>query len=67
MAHQIRKTVQLNKDNVEWLLKTYPSKTGESLSWACDMLLTEFRKAHEKTPQDYAMAGARSLHETLEG
>jgi hypothetical protein len=59
----VRKTVTLTKDNIEWLEEVYGR---DSLSWALDMLLQEFRKAHTHTPQHYALLGAMELTKQVE-
>lgn len=58
----VRKTVELSKDNVDWLNAHYPKNL-----WAIlDMLLEKFRFAHDKTPEDYAEIGARELKQFLD-
>ena len=59
----VRKTVTLTKDNIAWLEEIYGK---DSLSWALDMLLQEFRKTHTHTPQHYAMLGAMELAKQVE-
>lgn len=60
----IRKTVELDRELVLWLNKTYPRG---SFSWACNLLLAEFKKAHKETPQDYAALGAAELKKLING
>lgn len=63
----IRKTVELEKDNVEWFTETYSGVTNNaSLSWVLNLMLAKFREAHEKTPDDYARIGAAELKKMLE-
>lgn len=58
----VRKTVELSRDNVEWLSEHYPKNL-----WAIlDLLLEKFRMAHDKTPQDYAEIGAMELKKFLD-
>lgn len=60
----VKKKVELDEEDVSWFTDTYGS--GASLSWALGMLLGEFRKAHEKTPQELGAIGAAELKRMLE-
>jgi hypothetical protein len=58
-----KKCVDLVTVDVEWFENTYPRG---SFSWILSMLLSEFRIAMEKSPQDYAKIGAQAMREMLE-
>lgn len=63
----MRKTVELAEDNVNWFYDTYGEiSNNASLSWVLDLMLEQFRKAHDKTPQEYAVIGAAALKEMLQ-
>ncbi len=62
---QLRKTIQVSKDDYDWFIKTYGPEAN--LSWALGQLLSEFRVAHVRTPQDYAKIAAKELSEQIEG
>lgn len=64
----VRKTVELNEDNVEWFYKTYEGIGGKpSLSWVLDLMLEKFKEAHVHTPAEYAILGAAELKRQLSG
>lgn len=64
---RIRKTVELDSDNVEWFQDTYAGVGGQaSLSWLMDLMLAKFREAHDKTPAQLAEIGAQELKRLLE-
>lgn len=64
----IRKTVELSEDNVTWFQETYSGITNNaSLSWVLDLMLTKFREAHDKTPEQLAAIGAAELKRMLSG
>ena len=56
------KHVQLNKRNVDKLYELYGS---DKLSWTLDMLLEAFIDAHQVTPQELAIVGAKQLKKLL--
>lgn len=63
----VRKTVELNEENVDWFYHTYEAIGGKpSLSWVLDLMLEEFRKQHTHTPADLAKLGAAELKRMLE-
>lgn len=63
----VRKTVELDEDNVDWFYKSYGEVGGKpSLSWVLDLMLAEFRKAHERSPAELAAIGAAELKRILE-
>lgn len=61
---QIRKNVSLNKDDIDWFHKTYGEEA--SLSWVLTLLLSEYKKIHDKTPAEYAEIAAKQLVESQE-
>lgn len=62
----VRKNVELTEDNVNWFYETYGEiSNNASLSWVLDLMLTQFRAAHEHTPQEYAKIGAAELKKIL--
>jgi hypothetical protein len=62
----VRKSVELAEENVNWFYETYGDiSNNASLSWVLDLMLTEFRKAHDKTPQELAAIGAAELKKLL--
>ena len=63
MSGTVDRHVAIDEDNVKWFNETYPKG---SFGWLFNMLLTEFRKAHSMTPQDYGAIGARELKKKLE-
>lgn len=64
----IRKTVELDEDNVNWYYDTYAGITNNaSLSWVLDLMLAKFREAHDKTPEQLAEIGASELKKLLQG
>lgn len=64
----VRKTVELSEDNVTWFQETYSGITNNaSLSWVLDLMLTKFREAHDKTPEQLAEIGASELKKLLQG
>ena len=64
----IRKTVELSEENVNWFQETYSGITNNaSLSWVLDLMLTKFREAHDKTPEQLAEIGAAELRKLLAG
>lgn len=63
----VRKTVELNADNIAWFQETYGAASSRaSLSWVLDMLLTKFREAHTITPEELAAIGAAELKKMLQ-
>lgn len=64
----IRKSVELDENNVQWFHDTYSGITNKaSLSWLLDLMLQKFRDAHEKTPEQLAEIGAAELKKLLAG
>jgi len=64
----VRKTVELNEDNVSWFYETYEGVGGKpSLSWVLDLMLQKFKEAHTHTPAEYATVGAAELKRILSG
>lgn len=64
----VRKTVELDEENVSWFNETYGEVGGKpSLSWVLDLMLTQFRAAHTHTPAELAAVGAIELKKLLEG
>lgn len=64
----VRRNVELNEDDVKWFYETYSGLTNAaSLSWVLSLMLSEFRKAHDKTPAELAAIGAQELKKLLEG
>ena len=62
----VRKTVELTEDNVTWFYDTYGEiSNNASLSWMLDLMLEQFRKAHDKTPAELAAIGAAELKKLL--
>ena len=63
----IRKTVELDEDNVNWFNETYGGAVTNkaSLSWVLDLLLKKFREAHQVTPEQLAAIGAEELKKLL--
>ena len=58
----VRKTVELNKEDIAWFEETYPHG---SLSAMLQMLLGRFREITIHTPQEYADIAARALSEEI--
>lgn len=63
MASTVRKTVEFDRDNLEWFEQHYP---GTSFWWLQNELLAAFRNAHVHTPQHYAILGAQAVRELIE-
>ena len=55
--------VMLSSENLEWYEQQY---AGATLSWALDMLFTNFRLAHVSTPGDYAKIAAENGIKSIE-
>lgn len=62
MSKRIKKHVELDSDNVEWLQSMYPKQLYNIM----DLLLAKFREQHTKTKEDYAVQGAMELKRMLE-
>ena len=64
----VRKSVELTEDNVSWFYETYGDiSNNASLSWVLDLMLEQFRHAHDKTPAELAAIGAAELKKVLAG
>lgn len=61
---QLRKTIQVSKDDFDWLQKTYGEDVN--LSWIVSELLSKFRLVHTLTPQTYAEIAAKAFHDEIE-
>ena len=55
---KLDRRVKLYADDVEWFESTYP---GTNLSWACAMLLREFRFAQVQSPIEPAKIAAAEV------
>lgn len=63
MAEKVRKTIEYDKDNFDWLMEHYEGQHW----WIINALLSEFRQAvGEDIPLKYIRLGAKELRMKLE-
>ncbi len=59
----VRKTIDLDADNVEWFRTHYK---GTSLTWLLNELMGAFRLVNDRKPQEYIDLAAKHLQAELE-
>lgn len=63
MAETVKKTLDINKELLDWLDSNYP---GTSFTWIINNCLESLKKAHEENPVDYFAIGAKYLKEKIQ-
>ncbi len=63
MAELVRKTLEINKELVDWVESTYP---GTSFTFLINRSLEMLKRAHDENPIDYAAIGAKYMLEEIQ-